>query len=253
MIGIIGPMQEELRVFYAKTPGLVRHADERFHCTSARWGDRKVVFLQCGVGKVNAAAATQHLLHAYPVTCIILQGVAGGVNPALKSGDTVLADSHVHHDMDATALGFARGQIPFTSMCSFASDPFLLQRTQEACVNLRIPHTVGRIVSGDRFVANGDDVRALHHDFDAQAVDMEGAAVAQVCAIHGIPFLSVKTISDSADDAAAKDFASFMQRSSEQLFTLLSHLVRNLPRPSAKAAPTRRRRTHPRGSCRLGK
>lgn len=187
-----------------------------------------VVIALSGIGKVAAATTTTVLAERFGVTQIVFTGVAGGLGGGVNVGDVVVAQDYLQHDMDASPL-FARWELPGYARTRLACDAglsALLLEAAGACVSsarglfdqnypeTRLHH--GLIVSGDRFVSAAresdrlrDDLRAAGHE--VLAVEMEGAAVAQVCHDYGVPFAAVRTISDRADDAAHVDFPLFMQ------------------------------------------
>jgi adenosylhomocysteine nucleosidase len=180
-------------------------------------------------GKVSAAMTATSLITEFGVDSLVFTGVAGGVDPSLRVGDIVVATSLVQHDMDARPL-FSHHEIPLLNRTFIETDPNLRQILATAChtylaclttdqtENLRSfgivePRIVeGVIASGDKFFASKADLQDLRSQLpEAVCVEMEGAAVAQVCSEYGIPYAVVRTISDSANDAAVVDFVAFIQ------------------------------------------
>lgn len=184
------------------------------------------------IGKVAAATTAATLIERFNVTHIIFTGVAGAADPTVAVGDIVVAEGLIQHDMDATPL-FPRFEIPLTGLSTFLSDKHLSDHLEEASDNfisydfeknvdaadratfhLLTPciHR-GLIISGDEFL----DSRARLLEIkkllpNALAVEMEGAAVAQVCFEFGIPFAVIRTISDGADEGSPHDFMHFIER-----------------------------------------
>jgi adenosylhomocysteine nucleosidase len=154
----------------------------------------------------------------------VFTGVAGGVGDGVQVGDVVVGSGYLQHDMDASPL-FPRYEVPLTGQSVFAADEVLLASLVKAATHSlqtvrhgsRAPVVhQGLIASGDRFVNSADEVRGIVQGMLIQgyaplAVEMEGAAVAQVCADYGIPFVAVRTISDRADDTAHVDFPLFVR------------------------------------------
>ncbi|WP_295531809.1 5'-methylthioadenosine/adenosylhomocysteine nucleosidase [uncultured Pseudacidovorax sp.] len=230
-IAIVGAMQEELAAVLAAMP------DEQPERIAGRefWRGhlegRPVVVVLSRIGKVAAATTATVLLARYGVRAVLFTGVAGGLGDGVAVGDVVVAHELLQHDMDASPL-FPRHEVPLTGMARFPADgplaDALADAAQEVLAELpaHLPAEVqaefamtqarlhrGLIVSGDRFVATAAESAALRALLpDALAVEMEGAAVAQVCHDWGVPFAAVRTISDRADDAAHADFGRFVAR-----------------------------------------
>ena len=187
-----------------------------------------VVLALSRVGKVAAATTATTLIEHFGAGRIVFTGVAGGVGAGVNVGDVVIANSFVQHDLDASPL-FPRYQVPLYGRSTFDCDPKINASLDIAinsistlenstfCAISAIPSVKlhqGLIVSGDRFVCGAAEVsrllNALHEaGFQPLAVEMEGAAVAQVCFDYGVPFAAVRVISDRADDTAHVDFQTF--------------------------------------------
>lgn len=200
----------------------VQHAGRAFW--QGRIGQLPVVLALSRIGKVAAATTSAALIERFGARAIVFTGVAGGVGPGVQVGDVVLGTGYLQHDMDASPL-FSRYEIPLTGQTVFAADAALAQTLAAACESgLQGLQHAGRspvfhqglIASGDRFVNGVEETRGLMNALQSQghhplAVEMEGAAVAQVCADYGIPFAAVRTISDRADDSAHLDFSEFVR------------------------------------------
>jgi len=183
-----------------------------------------VLLVLSGIGKVAAATTAALLLDRFAVSGLLFTGVAGGLGPGVQVGDVVVADQLLQHDMDASPL-FPRWEVPGTGRSHFAADAALADRLAQAAAQVLgqpLPALAsfgiatprahrGLIVSGDRFVASQAESTRLQQDLpQALAVEMEGAAVAQVCHDFGRPFAVLRTISDRADDQAHVDFPRFL-------------------------------------------
>ncbi len=206
----------------------VRHAGRDFH--RGLWQGTPVVFALSRIGKVAAATTAAALIERFGVRRIVFTGVAGGLHPDVRVGDTVVASEFLQHDMDASPL-FPRHEIPLYGLSRFPADAtlnaLLLEASSagECCTGgLFDAETIARfglqrmrvhrglLVSGDRFVSSASEAQALRQALpDALAVDMEAAAVAQVCHDHGVPFAAIRHISDRADDAAHVDFPAYLK------------------------------------------
>ncbi len=188
----------------------------------------EVVLVISLIGKVAAATTATLLVDRFGVDAVVFTGVAGGVGPAVAVGDILIADSLVQHDLDLKGvLGFSRFEVPSLKKAHIAADVRLSEIAVEAaqsvivddayCLALRrlgggVPAVRrGVIASGDRFVNDSVDRRELVSSIAGlMAVEMEGAAVAQVCAEHEVPLVVSRIISDSASDSAGVDFVSFI-------------------------------------------
>jgi adenosylhomocysteine nucleosidase len=209
---IVSAMHEELAAVLALLP------DERKQPAAGRefWvghlHGQEVVAVLSRIGKVAAATTATVLLERFEVDRIVFTGVAGGLAPGVNRGDVVVADAFLQHDLDASPI-FPRWEVPLYGVDRFATDRALSERLA-AAVRRALPQAVlhrGLVVSGDRFVSTDAESRHLHRVLpDALAVEMEGAAIAQVCHDYGVPFAAVRTISDRADDAAHGDFETFV-------------------------------------------
>lgn len=212
-VAIVAAMQQELAAVLALLP------DERRQVAAGRdfWAGhlhgREVVTVLSRIGKVAAATTAVALIERFKVDAIVFTGVAGGLARGVNVGDVVLADAFVQHDMDASPL-FPRYEVPLYGASSFPTDAALTDRLA-AAVGRALPGTRvhrGLVASGDRFVATSVESRALQQGLpDALAVEMEGAAFAQVCHDYGVPFAAVRTVSDRADDEAHGDFLRFIE------------------------------------------
>jgi adenosylhomocysteine nucleosidase len=179
---------------------------------------KPVILALAGVGKVAAATTATMLIERYKVQRIVFTGVAGAVAAHVNVGDVVVGDAYLQHDMDASPL-FPRFEIPYTGISRFAGDAALNAIILEALRADSMPASSlkpfqiyqGLIISGDRFVSSLKEVQALRSALpDALCVEMEGAAIAQVCHDYKIPFATLRSISDKADDNAHVDFPKFV-------------------------------------------
>ena len=205
---------------------------------------RSVVLALSKIGKVAAATTATTLIERFGVSSMVFTGVAGGLATGVNVGDVVVGQEFMQHDMDASPL-FTRFEVPLYGTTRFASDPVLTgQLVQAARSALAQPELgglypaaavhIGLIASGDRFVSSGTESGALRAlllagGHSALAVEMEGAAVAQVCADYGIPFAAVRTISDRADDSAHVDFPGFIEQvASRYTFAIVEDFLKTL-------------------------
>lgn len=189
-----------------------------------------VVAVLSGIGKVAAATTATVLIERFGVQQIVFTGVAGGLSPGVNVGDVVVARQFLQHDLDVSPI-FARHEVPGYGRSSFDADadltarlvrasesvlgalPALLPQGVRSAFGLHAPRChQGLLISGDRFVSTTAESEALRRELPlALAVEMEGAAFAQVCHDYGVALAVVRTISDRADDAAHVDFARFLR------------------------------------------
>jgi adenosylhomocysteine nucleosidase len=228
MLGIMAALPQELGDLIAgmRAAGDVETLTlgQREYYVGEAHGVRCVVTL-ARIGKVAAATTASALIHVFNADAIVFTGVAGGVHADVQVGDIVVADTLLQHDLDASPL-FPRFEVPLLDKSRFdasaalsaglvsACEAFLAEQGdalqgQFAVVRPRVHR--GLVVSGDRFIASHEAVLALRDALpDALAVEMEGAALAQVCYEYGVPCAVVRTISDTADAAAPASFAEFL-------------------------------------------
>ena len=206
-------MQEELSSVLALMPDEHKVAVGGREFFDGHLHGQPVVAVLSRIGKVAAATTAAVLVERFKVDRIVFTGVAGGLAPGVNRGDVVIAEALMQHDLDASPI-FPRWQVPLYGTDRFPTDPALTGELALA-VARALPGTHvhrGLIASGDRFVSTSAESRALQAALpEALAVEMEGAAIAQVCHDFGVPFAAVRTISDRADDEAHGDFVTFIR------------------------------------------
>ena len=201
--------------------------------TVGRVGEREVVLIHAGPGMVNAAARLQHAADHFSLTHIIFSGVAGGLNSELPLGAVVVPERWINHQFGAvTRDGFVPMSLdirPFggtpTSVTRFAVDPALL----DSAHNVSDIIFGGTGVSGDLFVADDSARMYLEDQFDAQIVDMESAAAAQVAYLSGIPFIAVRAISDHAGGDAPEQITERVETAARAAGAAVLEMVRQMP------------------------
>lgn len=229
-IGIIGAMDEEIALYLEIMQQTKTETKAGITYYEGVLAGHEVVLCKSGVGKVNASVCTQILIDAFRVERVIFTGVAGALHPQLNIGDIVVSTDCIQHDFDVTALGFKPGQIPYTDRWIWEADHELVQVAVEAGRELgdEIHVVTGRVLSGDQFVADRAKVQALYQEFSAACTEMEGAAVAQVCAMNEVPFVVVRTMSDKADGSAHVNFVEFTQMASKLSFAIVAKMLGKL-------------------------
>jgi adenosylhomocysteine nucleosidase len=230
-LGIISALHQEQEglVEAMQGPAKVIHG-MRDYALGQLWGIDAVCVLS-RIGKVAAAMTATMLVEKFGVTHILFTGVAGGGDAGVRVGDIVIAESLVQYDMDARPL-FPRFEVPLTGLSHFPSDVQLSKQLAGAarhfleqefatvfdageCREFRLARPRvhrGLIGSGDQFVSSRSHLTQLNSSLSGLlAVEMEGAAVAQVCFELGVPFAVIRTVSDNANEDAATDFMRFVK------------------------------------------
>lgn len=234
--GLIDHLQQAQRI---------EHAGRRFWLGHLH--GLPVVLTVSRIGKVSAAMTAATLIERFDAGAIVFTGVAGALAEPVQVGDVVVAQDFMQHDLDVSPL-FPRYEVPAYGRARFAChqalSTALRQAAQQALAGEFAQAQIhqGLIVSGDRFVSSAQEVCALRQQLAqaghaALAVEMEGAAVAQVCADHGLPYAAMRTISDRADDSAHRDFAQFVAEvASRYAQAIIDQLLLALAAQAASAA-----------------
>jgi len=226
-VGVIGAMSEEVARLRAALADPVDLAAGPFNVYQGRLDGVLVLLAECGVGKVNAAALTQLLIDR-GVRSVVFTGVAGALDTRLEVGDVVISSDAVQYDVDVTALDYRPGEVPGSGL-AFAADDRLVELARAASEELDAVSTfVGRIASGDHFVASSELAGDIRERFDALCAEMEGAACAQVCSGWAVPFVIVRSISDSANHSAQVDFRAFTAAAAERAEEIVRGVLRGI-------------------------
>jgi len=229
VLAIVGAMPEEVSLVVSTLTRVTTREFGRRQFHQGSFHGIEIVVAFSRMGKVAAAATVTQLLAAYPVSELVFTGVAGGIREDLAIGDVVIATELIQHDMDASPI-FPRYEVPLLGKARFTADPAISERLavasgeflaqdlelQVAADELKFfeiaaPRVVaGLVASGDKFFATAAESRRLERDLPAVAcVEMEGAAVAQVCDEYGVRFGILRTVSDTSDEDSVHDFPRF--------------------------------------------
>ena len=226
-LGIIVAMEEELQIIINDM-----NIDSKTIHTGMTYFEGKyqgidTVAVICGIGKVNSAICTQIMISEFKVDKVINIGVAGGIGKDIIPGDIVIADSLVQHDVDATGFNYKLGQIPRLDTFDFKTDEELLNLTLKASKDITNHKVyVGRIATGDQFIASPEKIRWIKENFNAISCEMEGGSIAQVCYLNKIPFIVIRSISDNADSGAQSSFDEFLEIAVENASIILSNTIK---------------------------
>lgn len=187
-----------------------------------------IVLVKCGVGKVNAARTTQILIDKFDIEKIINIGAAGGVNPKLNVKDIVIGKKLVQYDFNTSELGdTTKGEIDGVGKY-FESDSSLVEKCKQVLnneQNKEYEYKVGVIATADCFCSDLKISEQIRKEFDAECVDMEGAAIAQVCYLDNIPFLVVRGISDTPNKTRKIDYFSYCNIAAKQAAGLIKKIL----------------------------
>lgn len=228
-IGIIGAMDAEIAIYKEHLSKIKEVYFKTLVFYTGKLQGKDVIVVKSGVGKVFAAMITQYLIDNFKVSMVLFTGVAGSLNPKLKIGDVVVGYDSIHHDFDATALGFPRGNISYSKYRFFKSDKKLLNLALQAQL-AQNKIFKGRILTGDQFLTHKEKKkhRYLIEELKGDCIEMEGAAVAQVCVINEVPHLIVRTVSDKADGTAVEDYNKFFPIVAENSFKIVEWIVKKI-------------------------
>jgi adenosylhomocysteine nucleosidase len=246
-IGIIAAVPEEVGQLARELGPAEGVGQAGFLFRRGRFAGRPVVLVEAGIGKVNAALVATLLADRFAVRAVVFSGVAGGLDPDLGIGDVVIARRLIQHDYGAIVEERLRpyhpGEMPMgarTGALGYAMPTELEHRLLRALVGVDLPVLsaaatggarreprlhFGTILTGDQFISSEDTRRRLAAEFSAQAVEMEGGAVAQVAERFAIPWVIVRSLSDLAGADSAMDFSAFVGAAAESAAQVLHRII----------------------------
>ena len=229
-IGILVAMEEELEEVKKEMKEIEKKTIYELEFFVGKIQEKMCILVKCGVGKVNAARVTQILISSFSVNFVINIGAAGALNDNLKIGDIVIGKYLVQHDFDITAFGHNKGYISNVGDKIY-SDSNLLEYVQKIINNKKdksFEIKFGIIASGDIFCTDVSMKQKIVKKFEADCVEMEGAAIAQVCYLDNIPFIVIRSISDTPNGNNAITFDEFVSLASRRCSDLLKELLKEL-------------------------
>lgn len=228
-IGIIGAMDVEVELLRERLFDQEVTSALGMDFYEGRLGEKNVVVVKCGIGKVNAGVCAQALVDRFGVTHLINTGIAGSLDPeALDVGDLVVATDCVQHDFTVAPLGYAPGLIPGREHPEFVADARMREvaLAAAAAVAPEVKAVPGRVASGDQFISAEEDRRRIVGTFGALCCEMEGAAIAQVATLNGTPFAVVRAISDKpGTEGQTVTYAQFEQAAAHHCAKIVAHMV----------------------------
>ncbi|OHB67262.1 MAG: hypothetical protein A2Y77_15400 [Planctomycetes bacterium RBG_13_62_9] len=245
-LAVLGAFNQEVILLEGMLTDAQRQEIEGLEFVSGHLGDKRVVVAWTGVGKVNAAMTTTLLIEHFKPRYVVFTGIAGAIDPNLEPGDIVIAKQTAYHDMGTLwTQGIEHGGVRSRmtnepNPVFFPADPNLLAAAEQICRKMALDSTalrkgrrppkvvVGTIVTGDVFVASKEKGAELAKVLGADAVEMEGAAVAQLCYQRGVGCLVIRSISDKADEEAIMDKQLFYTMAAKNSAGLVVEIVRAL-------------------------
>jgi len=228
-IAIIGAMEEEVIILREKLENRSETKVAGFEFTSGTVQGQEVILLKSGIGKVNAAMSTTILLHQFKPDYVLNTGSAGGYLNTLNVGDIVISTEVRHYDVDVTAFGYEYGQVPGMP-AAFEADPALVKIAENSGEHLTdIQIAKGLIVTGDSFMNDPNRAQFVREQFEELiAVEMEAAAIAQVCYQFGVPFVVIRALSDIAGKESEVSFEQFLDTAARNSSELVIKAVEGL-------------------------
>lgn len=226
--GIITAMQEEMQEIQKLMKEISFIEIYGLNFIEGKINNKQVVLIEAGVGKVNAARTTQILIDKFDIDAVINVGSAGASNEELSIGDIVIGKKLVQHDFDITAFDHPKGYISNVGQY-FNSNKQLIEKIENAIQNLEdsdFKILVGTIASGDIFCTDIKMKEKIRNKFEADAIEMEGAAIAQVCKLDNIPFVVIRGISDSPNGNNEITFEQYLQKASQRCAQIIEKFLK---------------------------
>lgn len=225
-IGVLTAMSVEYKQIASILKDTEIHKNGPYEFLVGNLGDKKIVLLQCGIGKVNAASGVTNMIINFKPDRVVSTGVAGGIDACLKIMDVVVSTQTCYHDVicgDNVDPGQVQGLPRF-----FESDKEMVEVAKSLDTDVRI--VPGLICTGDQFITNRDQLNVIKATYsEGLAVDMESAAIAQVCYSHSVPFASFRIISDTPGaEAHFEEYLNFWQTMADKSFSVTRLFLTNL-------------------------
>ncbi len=230
-LGIIGAMDVEVQTLKENLQDLQITHKASMVFFQGKLENLPVVVVQCGVGKVNAALCVQILCDLFDVTHLVNTGVAGSLCNDLDIGDFVISRDAMYHDFTCNILNpaYCVGQVPGMDVLAFPADEVLMQYALEAANQVYPGHSrIGRVASGDQFVADKNQKDQIIADTQAICTEMEGCAIAHAAWRNKVPFVIIRAISDKADGSAHMDYPTFEAIAAERCAKVTRQLAKKL-------------------------
>ena len=228
-IGIIGAMDVEVTAL--KESADIKETTDiaGMEFCEGTLGNKNIVIVKCGMGKVNAGICANTLINDFNCNKIINTGVAGSLDNDIDIGDIVVSVDAVQHDFDVEAIGFAKGEIPYTGLFAFPADDELraaaVKAAHESAPDIGVFE--GRICSGDQFISKKEQKDRIISDFGGMCCEMEGAAIAQACYLNDTPYVVIRAISDKPNETEIVDYKVFEEKAAKDCAKIVIYMVEN--------------------------
>lgn len=225
--GIIAAMQEEMQEIEKIMEEKQSQKIYELNFITGKINATEVVLVEAGIGKVNAARTTQILIDNFNIDAIINVGSAGSTNDELDIGDIVIGNRIVQHDFDITAFGHPKGFISNVGQY-VESDSSLIEKMEQRISKMQdneFKIKIGTIASGDIFCTELKMKEKIRTKFNADAIEMEGGAIAQVCKLDNIPFLIIRSISDKPNENNHITFDQFLEKASKRCAKIIKEFL----------------------------
>ena len=227
-IGIIGAMDVEVDGLISMMESPKKQTYGGIGFTKGKLCGHDVVVSQSGMGKVASAVCAQTMILEYSPACVINTGIAGSLNSGIGVLDVVVASRVVQHDFDLTPWGYRPGEIPDLGRAFLDCDETVCGALLSAAQKLGIKCISGTVASGDSFIADDAKKAWIRETFGADACEMEGAAIGQVCFMRGVPFCVLRTMSDGGDGDAKMTYDTFKPIAAKQSVDVIKEFLNNL-------------------------
>ena len=228
-IGIICAIKNELRYFNTSKNTCQKIGDRTFY--NGIYENHELILVQSGLGKVNAAVVSTLLIDKFNCELLLFSGVAGGIDPDMEIGDVIIAESLIQYDygtlLKRELKAFRPGSIPIgepKNELEFSLDTEIKNKIKAVLPQIRM----GTILTGDVFLQCEETRIELFEKYGAQAIDMEGGAVAQVAEQYGIPVIVIRSLSDLAAADSQKLSSKYLKKAAENSFNTVQDLLKAL-------------------------
>ena len=226
--GIIVAMQEELNEIIKIMKDIMEIKYKNIIFYNGYINKTECILVKSGIGKVNAARVTQILIDKFNVMQIINVGAAGGINEKLNITDIVIAEKLVQHDFDISAFGREKGFITGVGKFINSNDELVKKcehKMKEINKDKNFNVIIGTIASGDRFCTDYSETKKIREEFEADCVEMEGAAIAHICYLESIPFVVIRSISDTPNGNNNIEFDKYVSIASKRCAVFLKEIL----------------------------